>query len=345
MATLGSTYLSLADVYKQQDRAGNVVDVIEMLAEMNPILDDAITVECNQGTSHMHSVRTGLPTNTWGRLYKGIPASKSRRAQVTDTTGFLEALSDVDERMLKITKNPGALRLSEAEAHLESMSQTMASRMFYGNTASDPEEFLGLAPRFNDPTAPNGGQLINGGGTGSDNTSIWFITWGENTCHLLYPEGTQAGVNREDMGRQRVTDDNGDPYYVMEELFRWHMGLAVKDWRFVTRICNVKSGNLRSAPDNIDGSGTSLYDLMRQAYWQHQTRRKLAGQGAGRTAIYCNKDVLEALDALSVNSGSTDSYVRLRPEEIAGKEVDTYRGMPLRESDSLLNTEAQITGF
>jgi hypothetical protein len=345
MATLGATYLDLIDVYKSQDGSGNVVDVIEILAEKNPILDDAIAVECNQGTHHLHTVRTGLPTNVWGKLYQGIPASKSTRAQVTDTTGFVEALSGVDSRLLEISNNAAALRLQEADAHLESIAQTVANRMFYGNTAADPEEFMGLTPRFNDPTAPNGGQIINAGGTGSDNTSIWFVTWGENTCHTLYPKGTKAGVTRQDKGEQRVTDSNGDAYFQYEDLFRWHIGLAVKDWRYVSRICNVDVSRVDSDPTDVDGNGNSLYHFMRKAYWQHQRRRQMAGASGGRTAIYCNKDILEALDALGTNSGANDTFIRLKPEEIQGKEVLTYRSMPLRESDALLNTESLVTGF
>jgi hypothetical protein len=89
MATIGNTFVDLIDIYKQQDGMGQYVSVIELLMEMNPILDDAIAVECNKGTSHLHTVRTGLPAVSWGRLYKGIDQSKSTTAQVEDTTGFV----------------------------------------------------------------------------------------------------------------------------------------------------------------------------------------------------------------------------------------------------------------
>lgn len=331
MATLGSTFVDLIDVYKQQDASGNMVPVIEMLTEQNPILDDAIAVECNKGTSHLHTIRTGLPTVAWGKLYKGIPYSKSGKAQVEDTTGFVEGLSAVDTRLLELSGNEGALRLSEAMAYIEAMNQEMANKMFYGNTATDPEEFMGLAPRFNDLSAPNGNQIIDAGGTGSDNTSIWIVTWGENQAQLLYPKGTQAGVSREDMGKQRVTDDAGNAYYVKEEKFSWHCGLAVKDWRYISRVANI------DVSDMADGS-VALYTFLRKAYYALQNRR-VAG---GKTAIYCNRDVMEALDALATNAGSSDSFIRLKPMEIQGKEVLSYRGIPIRETDAILNTEARV---
>jgi hypothetical protein len=327
MATIGDSFIDLIDVYKMQDGRGQFNPIIEMLMEMNPILDDAIAVECNKGTTHLHTVRTGLPTVTWGRLYQGIPNSKGTTAQVEDTTGFVEGLSTVDKRLLDLSTNEGAVRMSEAQAYLEAMSNEVGSKIFYGNTASDPEEFMGLAPRFNDLSASNGNQIIDAGGTGSKNTSVWFVTWGDNQCQLLYPKGTQAGLQRDDMGEQRVLDPNGNAYYAKEEKFTWHVGLAVKDWRYVSRIANVDLS-----------AGVDLYNFMRKAYYQLQNRR-VAG---GKIAIYCNRDVLETLDALATNAGTSDNFVRLTPMQIEGKEVMTYRGIPIRETDALLNTEARV---
>lgn len=331
MATLGASFVDLIDIYKQQDGRGQFVEIIEMLTEMNPILEDAIAVECNKGTTHLHTVRTGLPAVTWGALYQGIPQSKSGKAQVEDTTGFVEGLSTIDERLLALSTNEGAVRLSEAQSFLESMSNEVATRIFYGNSATDPEQFMGLAPRFNSLAAANGNQIINAGGVGADNTSIWFVTWGDMQCQLLYPKGTAAGVQREDMGKQRVLDGSGDPYYAKEEKFTWHVGLAVKDWRYVSRIANIDVSLMQAG-------SVKLYDFMRKAYYKLQNRR-VAG---GKIAIYCNRDVLEALDALATNAGAADNFVRLQRTEVEGKEVLSYRGIPIRETDALLNTEARV---
>lgn len=332
MATLGATYVDLIDIYKLQDGKGQFIPVIEMLMEMNPMLDDAIAVECNKGTTHLHTVRSGLPDVTWGMLYQGIPNSKGKTSQVEDTTGFVEGLSTIDKRLLELSTNEGAVRLSEAQAYLESMSQEVATKLIYGNSATDPEEFMGLAPRFNSLAAANGNQIIDAGGTGSDNTSIWFVTWGDNQCNLLYPKGTQAGVQREDMGEQRVTDGSGNAYYAMEEKFTWHVGLAVKDWRYVSRVANIDVSLMQAG-------SVALYDFMRKAYYKLQNRR-VAG---GNMAIYCNRDVLEALDALASNAGASDSFIRLKTgTDIQGNEVTTYRGIPIRESDAIINTEARV---
>jgi len=331
MATLTSKYLDIIDVYKRSHPDGTIADVIMLLNKLSPATKDARVMECNEGTSHIHTVSTSLPTPTWGQLYKGTPQTKGSTAQVKDTTGFLEALSTVDKRLLELTKNPGALRLSEAKMHLEGMTQEAETKLFYGNTNTDPEEFMGFGPRFNSLSAPNGNQIIDAGGTLSNNSSIWFVTWSDTTCHLLYPQGTVAGVKREDKGEQRVIDAAGNAYYVMEEKFIWHIGLAVRDPRYVARIANINMTNLAAG-------SVQLYNFMRKAYYALQNRRVPDGQ----QVIYCNTDVMEALDALATNAGADDSFVRLRPMEIQGEEVLSYRGIPIRETDALINTEARV---
>lgn len=333
MATLGSSYYDLIDHFKRTDETGQMATIIEMLKENNAILDDAMAMECNMGTKHRTTIRTGLPSVTWGRFYKGISQSKSTTTQVDDTTGFVEQLSTVDKRLLDISSNRNAVRLSEAEAAIEAISQEVAATLVYGNDNTAPDEFLGFAPRFNDLSASNGGQIVDAGGTGSDNTSVWLVTWGDSQCHMLYPSGTSAGVNREDKGEQRVLDGSSNPYFVEEELFTQHAGLSVRDWRFVSRIANIDVSNLQAG--SVD-----IYKFMRQAFWKIKKHR-LAN---ARYAIYANADVLEALDADSTPTTSTSaSFVRLRPTEVDGAEVMSYRGFPLRQVDAILNTESQIT--
>ena len=338
MATLGNSYLTLADAMKRTEDGKTIATVIEILSQNNPMLDDMVAVECNQGTKHRHTVRTGLPSVTWGGLYKGIDQSKSRTAQVDDTTGFAEALSTIDTRLLDMAPgNEAQLRMSEAVPFYEAFNQEMASGLFYHDTASSPEKFKGLAARYNALANAN---VIDGGGQGSDNTSIWFVTWGENYTCTLYPSGSKAGIDRQDKGEQRILDADGKPFYAKEELFRWHLGVGVKDWRFNVRIANIDVSEV--AAGNVD-----LFALMRAAYWKlPNTVADREGKGAAgpkKMAIYANRDILEALDAQSSNQGGgSDNYTRLKQGEIEGKIVDTYRGIPTRNTDALLNTEALV---
>lgn len=343
MATIGNTYLSLADLFKTQDGNGEVTSqIIELLSQTNPILQDMMVAECNNGSGHLTTVRTGLPSGTWRKLYQGIQPQKSTNKQVKDATGMLEARSEIDSDLVALSKNPGQFRLNEATAFLEGMNNDMASTLFYGDTDQNPERFMGLAPRFNAyrspanvPSQDTADQVINGGGTGADLTSVWMVVWGERTCHGLYPQGTMAGLKRQDLGEIDADDpDNGGKYRAMAEIFKWHMGLTVRDFRYVVRIANIDVSELRAGNVNI-------YALMREGYYRLY-QREVTG---GRAAIYCNREVLEALDAATTpitSTNPTSSTVRLTTREVDGREVQFYRGMPIRQTDAIVNTEAAV---
>ena len=341
MATIGNSFMGLADVYRATDSSRNIVPVIEALNILNPLMEDATMIECNQGTKHTSSIRTGLPQVTWGKIYQGIPQSKSERQQVDDTTGFFEGLSTVDTRLLELAKDPAALRMSEASSFLESMAQEATTNFFYSDTATTPERFKGVAARYNAIGSYGAGnQIVDGGGTGNTNTSIWFITWGDQQTSLIYPEGTTAGVQRQDMGQQRVYDDLGNPYYVKEEYFKQHLGCRVGDWRFNARVANLDMTALSAGTVDV-------YKLMTQAYYKLQTRRNMkVGNGGmvspAKTVIYANRAVMQALDLLATNKGSSDNFIRLTPDELAGKEVMTWRTIPIRETDSLIGAEQRV---
>lgn len=333
MATIGNSYLGLVDLYKRLDHNKAITPVIEALNELNPLMQDAYVVEANKGTSMLTTTRTGLPQVTWGKLYQGIPQSKSTTQQVEDTSGFVEGLSFVDNRLLEISKNPGAVRMSEAQPFLEAIAQEVQTNFFYADTAITPERFKGLGARYNTLSNPN---VINGGGTGTDNMSIWFVTHGSAQTRLFYPEGTTAGISRKDKGEQRVTDDLGNAYYGKEEEFRQNIGVSVGDWRFNSRVANIDVSDL------IAGT-VDVYALLRKGYWALQGRRngRMRNGGmvsSGKTVIYANSTFLQALDAATTGSDK----VELRPDELQGREVLTYRGIPIRETDALIESEARV---
>ena len=338
MAILGSSYWNLIDVLKSS--SDGIGDVVEALAQLTPFMKDANVINCNSGTEHRSSIRTGLPSVSWGALYQGIAQSKGNYTEVKDTTGFVEGLSSVDERLLNLKPAEAAkLRLVEGQGFLEAIAQTVESAIWYSDVKVNGKQFHGMGPRFNSQQNPN---VISAGATGSNSTSIWFVTHGDAQTSVIVPDNIPGGIQREDMGRQRVLDANGNPFYVKEEKFTQHVGLCVKDWRYNARICNI------DVPTVIAGS-IALNPLMRHAYYKLQGRRayRLEAEGQispGRTVIYMNRTLLEALDAEGSNSRSgVDNFVRLTPMEIQGEEVLTWRGIPVRETDALLSTETLVS--
>lgn len=328
MATVGGTYLDLADLFKAEDGSGRAIaEVIEMLAEMNPILQHAPVIEANDGRKNLTTIRTGLPSVAWRTLYKGVQPSKSTTTQVEDTAGLLEAWSEVDAYLIDIAPNPARFRANETASFLEAMNQEWATGLFYHSTKTAPEKMHGLAPRFNSLSAPNASQIIDAGGTGSDNTSVWFIVWGERTAHLFYPRGTKGGIEREDKGKETTKDANGGLYDVYREKFTLSTGFSLRDWRYVSRIANIDVSNLAAGTVDVE-------DFMIDAYYALK-QRKIAN---GVAAIYCNIEVKKALH----KAARDKSNVNLTISETAGQEYVKFLGIPIYEVEAILNTEAQV---
>lgn len=334
MAGVGNSYLTLADVIKRQDAKGDIADIIEMLAQQNPIVQDMQAVECNDGTAHLTTIRTGLPEPTWRMLYQGVQPSKSTTAQVKDTCGMAEAWVEVDEKLVQLSNDPAGLMLSEASAEVEGMNNAVASTLFYGDQASAPAKFTGLAPRFNTLAGTYGKQVVSAGGVGSDNTSIWFVGWGERTCHALYPKGSTAGLSRKPIGVETKTNSDGSVLRVRREQYCWDIGLTVRDPRYIARVANIDVSDL-----SVDATtGANLFRQLVKAYWKLHQRRVAGGQ----FAIYANPTVMEYLDHQSREAGSK-LHLTWRESGPDSEPVLHFRGMPIRETDALLNTEAAVS--
>jgi len=332
MATLGINNPTLLDVTKALDPDGSISVVAEILNETNEVLDDWTMIEGNLPTGHRTTVRAGIPLPTWRQLYGFVLPNKSNRAQVTDSCGMLEAYAEVDMALADLNGNTSAFRMSEDRAFIEGMAQTAADTLFYGNEAVNPERFTGLNVRYNDLSAANAENIINGGGSGSDNASIWLIGWGPNSCHGIYPKGSTAGLKMTDKGQVTITDPNGNGN--MEGYrthYRWDLGLTVRDWRYAVRICNID----RSALKADASTGANLPDLM------HSAEQRIPNMGTARMAYYMDRPLREmvAKQQAAGTSGST-----LKWEDVGGRRtMNSGSGIPMRRVDALAVNEATIT--
>lgn len=330
MATVGDSNPTIQDVAKRLDPDGKIDKIVEILNETNEVLDSMTWIEGNLPTGHRTTVRSGLPTVAWRMLNYGVPQSKSRTVQVTDACGMLEAYAEVDKDLADLNGNAPAFRLSEDRAFIEAMSQEMSDTLIYGNTDTDPEEFLGLAHRYSELTgADNSENIINGGGTGSDNTSIWLVLWGPVTVHGIYPKGSKAGLQMRDLGEVTLEDAAGGKYQGYRSHYQWKCGLSLRDWRYVVRIANIDVSDLTKDAS----AGADLIDLLQQAV------EIPPNMNMGRAVFYCNKTIRSFLRRQITNKAN----VNLTLENYAGRKVVAFDGIPMQRCDAILSTEAALT--
>lgn len=349
MATLTtrSGAVTLLDYTKALGPDHKITKVIELLSQSNEILTDMPFKEGNLLTGHRASIRTGLPTAIWRKLYQGVPASKSLRATVEDSVGMLETRSEVDVELVNLNDNASAFRLSEAQAFIEAMNQTMAEAVIYGDASVNPERFNGLAVRYNTistGTSEIAKNVISAGGAGSC-TSVWLIVWGENTIHGIYPKGSTAGLEHKDLGEYDAFDASNNRFRAVGDHWKWKCGLHLKDWRYVVRIANISvSDLLGQSGTQANTAATWLPKLMVKAL------ARIPFRGMGKAVFYASRTVKEMLSVGALDKSqqvlaiqaAVQQYGTVEPGFVSEGGL-TVLGVPVRTVDRLLETETALT--
>lgn len=333
MAVLATTHPTLLDVANRLDKDDNVLQVVEMLSQTNEILDDAVWIEGNELTGHTTSVRTGIPEPTWRKLYGGVQPTKSTSVKVREGMGMLENYAEVDKALADLNGNSAAWRMSEESAIIEGFGQKLARYMIYGNEATEPEGFTGLAPRYNSKSALNGENILTNASPpdNTDNTSLWVVGWSPTTVHMIYPKGSKAGLQIADKGQVTIenVDGSGGRMEAYRTHYKWDAGMVVRDWRYIVRV-NFDLEDIVAT----GATGPVLRDLLAKAM------RRIPNLNNCRPAIYMNRDALDAFD-LQMNR---DPLLQFRTQEEAqGKFVTRFRGVPIRRVDQILSTEAGVS--
>lgn len=331
MVVLAATHPTLLDFANRSDPDGKVAAVAEILNQTNEVLDDMVWVEGNLPTGHQSVVRTGLPAPTWRKMYGGVQPTKSTTAKITDNTGMLEAYAEVDKALADLNGNTSEFRLSEDRAHIEGMSETVAQTIFYGNEGVTPEAFTGLAPRYNDLSAGNSDNIIDAGGTGTDNFSIWLVGWGPQSVFGIIPKGSTAGLQITDKGQVTIEniDGNGGRMEAYRMHYRWDVGLVLKDWRYVVRIANID----RSLLTGDASTGAKLLDLMSDAI------ERLPSVGTVRPVFYMNRTTRSFLRKQAINAVKNST---LTMEQVQDRRFPAFDGIPIKRVDRLSVDEARV---
>lgn len=347
MAT--GSWPTLLDVASRLAPDGKIAVIAEMLSQSNEYEDDAVELEANEMAGHEFVFRTSIPAGAWRQYNMGTPYGKSTTAKARVGIGELVDYSQIDRSLAEDSGDVNRFRESEDVAFLEGMGQTIAQTDFYGNTVATPAEFMGLAPFYNTvntATAQNAGNVIDGGGTGSSNASMWLVCHGERTVFNVYPRGSQAGLMHEDKGDTVPGFDSlGNRYEAYTSWFRIRRGLCPQDWRNVVRIANLDTTNAGLAGPNAP----DLYALMAEAAYLPPALGKRAS-GITKTDApddavpgirpvwYVNRTLKHWLHV----QGMRDRNVLLRIEDAAGLPCDGWNGIPVKVVDQLLNTEARV---
>jgi hypothetical protein len=343
MGARNGALATLVDVTASYGEAGEAQgQIAEILTKENPILEDMTWKEGNLLTGERTWVRTGKPGVAWRRYNQGVPKSKGTAGAIDETAAQLAATSQMDRSLAVLGGNPARARMNFAKPFFEAMNDEAALKMFYGNSTFESKEFTGILPRFNSLSGPTASQIIDCGGTGTDNRSMVLIDWDEETVTGLYPKGTKAGLIHFDATANDntgadgypigdlVQDASGNDYLAYSDYFQWDMGIAVKDPRHVVRAANIDFSLL----SKDRATGADLEDILVQMIYR-------ANRIGPNAAIYVPKPVGAILHRQALNDARGARGI-IGFDEIGGRKIPSALGIPIRAVDALNVDEARV---
>lgn len=331
MATINATYLSLQDHLTRLNPDGSRALIIDRISKTTSAIRDMPFREGNVGSGYQFTNRSKLPAVNWRVINEGVVASKSATGVVTETAGRLSGMSRVDVELAELGGDPAAVRADEDAAFVPAMEEEIETGLFYHSTKTNPEKFMGLAPRLDSTSGPYGAQiqLSSLSSSGSDQTSAYLVCWGPDTVHGFFPKGTKGGLSMTDHGKGLFDDGSGsgkmNNYYTSE--WNWRLGLAVKNPRYMARLANIDMSA-------ILGTGSQLIqDLIKTLY-------KVKDLRTGKPVIYINRALYTFLDLQVLDTVKSGGGITF--ENVAGERTMFFRQVPVRMTDGILSTESII---
>jgi hypothetical protein len=329
------TALTLADMAKEfPNGAGSSVHLINILSKKNALFDDMLFVPTNKDDAYLFNALYGLPNVTYRSLYEGVVASRSSRKQVQESCTLFEEVAEIDKELINIAPDKGLYRAQEASAALESVANRVSRELWYGSKAADYRAVMGLSERYSKLSNPDISELIiDAGGTGNVNSSIWLVGWGERTFHAIYPKNTRAGLEHTmgDKPIDLIDPVNNGTYEGYRDRVKYRFGIALEDYRFVARICNIDVPKLATFETGSDVSAKLLTLI-------NQLTHRVHNLTGARFAFYMNRDVAEAYEQQLM----AKQNLALTIDAATGKIVPSYKGIPIKVDDNILSTEERV---
>jgi hypothetical protein len=331
MATIGNGNLTMLDMAKRTDPTGTVAPLIEQLAQTNPIVEDAVVKEGNLPTGTRITRRTSLPTVATRRFNQGTAASKSTTEQTDEVCTMIDGFSIVDCALAKLNGDEAAYRASEDAAWAEAFSQKLNTLAVYSDLATNPDAIQGLIPRLNATSGnPYASQIIKADATasGNDQTSILLVGWGDKQVHLVTPKGQGTGLVREDLGKLPTLDASNNPFTAWQTHFTWNFGIAVEDYGFFVRACNIDT----SAWKADLSAGADLPMVLEQMITRYKN------PAIGKPVFYLHRDTFTMLQMQLAKKYALNAI-----QYFPGERFARFRGIPIKFADCMTKTESVVS--
>lgn len=322
--------------WSQHFHRGKVLPEVQMLAQNNMSVMDVPFVQCNDGGTHLWNLQTSLPTVTKTAYGEGTPVSHSQKSQLREEPSLLTGFASVEKELGRVGGQMGTLRAKEDSAFAEAMRQQFAQMQFYANRTTNQRDFYGFCTLYNSLTGTRSANVFScGGATANAQTSIVGVNWGADV-YGVFPEGTTAGLEKEDLGTQVSTLPSGNKLITVDTFHKWYVSLIVEAWQSVVRICNIQVADANALANNQ--APTSFANILHK-----MVLAKLRIRRPGRFVWYCNDVVYGLMMRLGLEKSANGFTVKEAVTQFGTFEELYYLGSPVRRVDQILSTESVVS--
>lgn len=306
--------------------------IVEMLSKATPMLQDMAFRNGNQTDGHKFKVRAGLPGVNWRAINEGVVPTRSSTKVVRETCALLEAVSEIDKVLVDFEDDQALFRLQEANPFLQAMGQEFSKSVWYGDTGQDPKGITGLAKRYSDLGGLKSKYIIDAGGAGNTNASMWLVSHGTDAFFGIVPKNGKVGLTHTPSGViDLIDEENKGTYEGYRDRFKWQVGACLKDYRQVVRAANIDVSLLPTFGTPNDQSA-NLLDLV------NTMTNRIQDITVGRPVIYMNRTLKEYWEKQLLKT----HYIEKSMDEATGRITTSYKGIPIHIDDSLLDTEERV---
>ena len=337
MATLANKY-TLASTMAGVDGTGKMIELAENISLQNEVTGSIPWFPSTEPLSNLSGRVTKRSTITARRANEGMTGLLTGKEQIRDTMIYFNNPIEPDKAVLTPLTDPGAFYNQEIELLGGAYGEASANGLFNGDSNNDPgREVDGLAKRTaslpasaTDTTDPFY-TVVDGGGSGSTNASVYVLGLGKAGVHFIYPKSSTGGLKVTRHGPQKVypTDGSNKFYWTPDSVeLEQHWGLVATNRRAVGRLCNVDVTTLKFDA----ATGTNLQDKLIYLL----SRVELAGL----TPVICaNNEVRTYFHAQAANKGNARIRYGIDDAGVSNYMLDD---VPILRCDSIGSAEARI---
>jgi hypothetical protein len=306
-----------------------IVRLAEVMTETNEVQRDISWVRSNQLTSNIHYKRTVMPTAQSRQLNEGISSSVSKKEAHTDTCVQVATRSDVDIALLDIAPDPAEFLAQEARPHMTALAEMTVHGIFKGDVEGG---ILGFETRLNKLNLPGNkkNQIVDAGGTGQNLGSIYIIKWDPDEVTGIYPMNTTAGLNIEILAKHMVDDKAGKKFIAHTTEFSQFYGLSVRDYRYVSRLCNIDLDLVL----NDQAAQVNLFNKLITA------KNRIYNVSSGHVFMYMSPELANLIEIAGWNK--TNALIGYREDIQNDTRILSFSGIPIRKNDFMSDPETQV---